>query len=88
MTLLAEEATWANLQIELEEKLSTWNVPYPEDCAKNFITELRNTGWRTPLPDFHIRNDWRRQRKPTRTEAAQRHIEACREAIRLAAKDE
>jgi hypothetical protein len=88
MTLLAEEATWANLQIELEEKLNTWHVPYPEDHAKVIINDLRTTGWRTPLPDFAERNEGWKRRRPVRTEATQRHIAACRAAIRQAAKDE
>lgn len=88
MTLLAEEATWANLQIELEEKLGAWHVPYPEDRAKNFVHELRTTGWRTPLPDFDVRNEGWKRIPPARTEATLRHIAACREAIRQAGRDE
>lgn len=88
MTLLAEEATWANLQIALEEKLNAWCVPYPEDQAKRFVNDMRTTGWRTPLPDFEARNESWKRRRPVRTEATQRHIAACRAAIRQAAKDE
>jgi hypothetical protein len=88
MTLLAEEATWANLQIELEEKLDQWHVPHPEDHAKVFIQGLRTTGWRTPLPDFDVRNESWKRRRPTRTEATQRRIAACRAAIRQAGRDE
>lgn len=88
MTLLAEEATWANLQIALEEKLDAWHVPYPEDRAKHFIRNLRESGWRTPLPDFNERTEGWKRRRPVRTEATQRHIAACREAIRQAARDE
>lgn len=88
MTLLAEEATWANLQIELEEKLDAWHVLYAEDRAKVFIRNLRNTGWRPPLPDFNERSEGWKRRPPIRTEATQRHIAACRAAIRQAAKEE
>lgn len=88
MTLLAEEATWANLQTELEEKLTNWNVPYSADRAKGFVRNLRNSGWRTPLPDFAERNEtWKRRSRPIRTEATQRHIAACRAAIRITTND-
>lgn len=87
MTLLTEEATWANLQMQLEENLHAWNVPYPEDSAKRFIHNLRATGWRTPLPDFTERNEGWKRRRPARTEATREHIAACRAAIRQAAKE-
>lgn len=87
MTLLAEEATWANLQMQLEEKLHAWQVPYPEDRAKSFIRDLRTTGWRTPLPDFAERNEGWKRRRPARPEDTKRHIAACRAAIRQAARE-
>lgn len=87
MTLLTEEATWANLQIELEEKLDAWHVLHAEDRAKVFIRDLRTSGWRTPLPDFHERNEGWKRRPTVRTEATQRHIAACRAAIRQAGEE-
>lgn len=87
MTSPTEEATWANLKQELEEQLEAWHVLFPNEHADTFVRKLRRTGWRIPLPDHATHDEsWKKPRtRPARTEASQRYIDACREAIRTAA---
>lgn len=87
MNSQADETAWANLQIQLEGKLSGWHTPHSEDHAEKLVRHLRREGWRTPLTDHHIRTEPWRRGNPLRPETVRLYAQECREAIRAASHD-